>query len=116
MKRLAFDGVMFSGLDGLVVQPGTQVNQLSTSTLISIQFINQSGKKFTIVTDDEALKLIYHPEKSLACSLAAMVQRWSIALSTYNYTVLHTNAKQIQHVDYISRQSLLDKPVTNSNC
>ncbi|CAH8674419.1 unnamed protein product [Schistosoma rodhaini] len=42
------------------------------------------GKKFTIVTDHEALKFIYHPEKSFAPSSAAMVQRWSITLSAYD--------------------------------
>ncbi|CAH8520976.1 unnamed protein product [Schistosoma guineensis] len=74
------------------------------------------GKKFTIVTDHEALKFIYHPGKSLARSSAAMVQRWSIALSAYDYTVQHRSAKQIQHVDYISRQSLQDKPINTSDC
>ncbi|CAI2735531.1 unnamed protein product [Schistosoma spindalis] len=74
------------------------------------------GKKFTIVTDHEALKFIYHPEEALARSSAAMVQRWSIALSAYDYTVQHRSAKQIQHVDYISRQSLQDKPVNTSDC
>ncbi|VDP80553.1 unnamed protein product [Schistosoma mattheei] len=74
------------------------------------------GKKFTVVTDYEALKFIYHPEKSLARSSAAMVQRWSIALSEYDYTVQHRSAKQIQHVDYTPRQLLQDRPVYTSDC
>ncbi|KAH9582851.1 hypothetical protein MS3_00000410 [Schistosoma haematobium] len=74
------------------------------------------GKKFTIVTDHEALKFIYHPEKSLALSSAAMIQRWSIALSAYDYTVQHRSAKQIQHVDHIYRQSLQDRPINTSDC
>ncbi|CAH8507896.1 unnamed protein product [Schistosoma haematobium] len=74
------------------------------------------GKKSTIVTDHEALKFIYHPEKSLARFSAALVQRWSIALSAYDYTVQRRSAKQIQHVDYISRQSLQDKPIITSDC
>ncbi|CAH8588012.1 unnamed protein product [Schistosoma mattheei] len=74
------------------------------------------GKKFTIVTDHEALKFIYHPEKSLASSSAAMVQRWSIALSAYEYTVQHRSAKQIRNVDYISRQPLQDRPINTSDC
>ncbi|VDO99231.1 unnamed protein product [Schistosoma curassoni] len=45
-----------------------------------------------------------------------MVQRWSIALSAYDYTFQHKSAKQIQHVDYISRQSLQDRPVDTSDC
>ncbi|VDP44699.1 unnamed protein product [Schistosoma mattheei] len=53
------------------------------------------GKKFTIVTEQEAFKFIYHPEKSLARSSAAMVQRWNIALSAYDYTVQHSSVKQI---------------------
>ncbi|KER24566.1 hypothetical protein T265_07798 [Opisthorchis viverrini] len=61
------------------------------------------GKPFTIVTDHEALKFIYHPMKSLAKSSAAMVQRWSIALSSYTYDIIHRGAKSIQHVDYLSR-------------
>ncbi|CAH8665954.1 unnamed protein product [Schistosoma rodhaini] len=74
------------------------------------------GKKFTIANDHEALKFIYHPEKSLARSSAAMVQRWSTALSAYDYTVQHRSAKQIQHADYISRQPLQDRPVNTSDC
>ena len=64
------------------------------------------GHKFTIISDHEALKFIFDPNKSLAKSSAAMVQRWSIALSAYDYTIEHRGAKHIQHVDYISRQSL----------
>ncbi|VDP58541.1 unnamed protein product [Schistosoma curassoni] len=74
------------------------------------------GKQFTTVTDHGALKFIYQPEKSLARSSATMVQRWSIALSIYDYTVQHRSAKQIQHVDYISRQLLQDRLVNTSDC
>ncbi|VDP52514.1 unnamed protein product [Schistosoma curassoni] len=63
-----------------------------------------------------ALKFIYHPEKPLARSSAAMVQRWSIALSACDYMVQHRSAKQIQHVDYISQQSLQDRPNNTSEC
>ncbi|CAH8511233.1 unnamed protein product [Schistosoma intercalatum] len=74
------------------------------------------GKKFTIVTDHEALKFIYHPERSSARSSAAMVQRWSIALSSYGYTVQHRSVKQTQHVDNIPRQSPQNGPGNNSDC
>ncbi|MBM6549361.1 RNase H-like domain-containing protein, partial [Streptococcus dysgalactiae] len=61
------------------------------------------GIPFTIVSDHEALKFIYNPTNSLAKSSAAMVQRWSIALSAYDYTIEHRSAKQIPHVDFLSR-------------
>jgi transposase InsO family protein len=64
------------------------------------------GTHFTIITDHEALKFIYDPGKSLARSSAAMVQRWSISLSAYDYEIQHRSAKYIPHVDYVSRQSL----------
>ncbi|KER28597.1 hypothetical protein T265_04640 [Opisthorchis viverrini] len=56
------------------------------------------GEPFTIVTDHEALKFVYHPMKSLAKSSAAMVQRWSIALSSYTYNIIHRGAKSIQAI------------------
>ncbi|VDP50147.1 unnamed protein product [Schistosoma curassoni] len=72
------------------------------------------SRKLTVT--EQALKFICHPEKSLARSSAAMVQRWCIALSAYDYTIQYRSAKQIQHVGYISRQSLQDRPANTSDC
>jgi transposase InsO family protein len=74
------------------------------------------GLKFTIVTDHEALKFIYSPTSSLAKSSAAMVQRWSITLSAYNYTIEHRSAKLIPHVDYLSRTATNDECNANVDC
>jgi hypothetical protein len=63
------------------------------------------GVHFTIITDHEALKFIYSPDKSLAKSSAAMVQRWSVALSAYSYDIQHRHANKIPHADYLSRYS-----------
>lgn len=46
--------------------------------------------------------LTCHPEKSLCESPVAVIQRWSTALSAYDYDVPHS-AKQILHVDYLSK-------------
>ena len=73
------------------------------------------GLKFTIVTDHEALKFIYDPKKSIGRSSAAMVQRWNIFLSAYDYTIEHRNGNQIPHVDFLSRYSAAEAP-SNSNC
>lgn len=74
------------------------------------------GLTFTIATDHEALKFLYHPTKSLAKSSAAMVQRWSIALSSYTYDIVHRSAKTIPHVDYLSRIPFSDSDSSNSDC
>ena len=73
------------------------------------------GSKFTIITDHEALKFIYDPKKSLAKTSAAMVQRWSVALSAYTYDIQHRNAKMIPHADYLSRYSQ-SNDVGDSDC
>ncbi|VDP24407.1 unnamed protein product [Schistosoma mattheei] len=56
--------------------------------------LNVLNVKFTTVTDHEAVKFIYRPEKFLAHSSAAMVQRWNIDLSACDYTVQHRGAEQ----------------------
>ena len=67
------------------------------------------GLHFCIVSDHEALKFIYHPHQSLSKSSAAMVQRWAISLSAYNYTIQHKPANHIPHADYLSRYSSSDE-------
>lgn len=44
-----------------------------------------------------------------------MVQKRNLVLCVYDYTIHHRGAKQIQHADYISRQSLRDKPVITAD-
>ena len=61
------------------------------------------GAHFTIVTDHEALKFIYGPNQSLAKSSVAVIQRWSITLSSYTYNIVHRSAKHISHADLLSR-------------
>ena len=74
------------------------------------------GIPFTIVTDHEALKFIYNPSSSLAKSSAAMVQRWSIALSAYSYTINHRSAKCIPHADFLSRNASSSEVDMNTDC
>ena len=64
-----------------------------------------SGNKFTIITDHQALQYIFHPQKSLSKSTAAMIQRWCIALSAYDYNVCYKPGKDIPHADFLSRFS-----------
>ncbi|CAH8568515.1 unnamed protein product [Dicrocoelium dendriticum] len=74
------------------------------------------GLRFTIVTDHEALKFIYNPSSSLAKSSAAIVQRWSVALSAYNYVIEHRSAKLIPHVDYLSGTATIFETDSEMSC
>ena len=61
--------------------------------------------RFTIVTDHHALQFLFNPNKSVAKTTAAMLQRWSIALGAYNYDIQHKPGKAIPHADFLSRHS-----------
>ena len=63
------------------------------------------GMHFTIVTDHHALQFLFNPNKSVAKTTAAMLQRWSIALGAYNYEIQHRPGKAIPHADFLSRHS-----------
>ncbi|KAH9582584.1 hypothetical protein MS3_00007288 [Schistosoma haematobium] len=59
---------------------------------------------FNILTSN-SFKLSEEPESCLRSLLNA-----------YDYVVQHRSAKQIQRVDYISRQPLQDRPINTSDC
>ena len=59
------------------------------------------GRQFHIVTDHKALQ--YIRIFFLSTSSTAMVQRWALALSTYNYTIQHNSGKNIPQADFLSR-------------
>nr|CAH8830390.1 unnamed protein product [Trichobilharzia regenti]CAH8830393.1 unnamed protein product [Trichobilharzia regenti] len=74
------------------------------------------GTKFHIVIDHQALKFIYNPEKSLNKSSAAMVQRWSLELSAYDYTTENRSAKDIPDAAFLSRYSLFENATNDTDC
>jgi len=67
------------------------------------------GRRFNIVSDHEALKFIFHPTKSLHRNTAAMVQRWAIELSAYDYTFEFKPGTKIPQADFLSRFSSLQE-------
>jgi len=66
------------------------------------------GRKFNIISDHEALKFIYNPERSLHRNTAAMVQRWAITLSAYNYTIEFRKGVKIPQADFLSRHAHME--------
>ncbi len=59
---------------------------------------------------------MYHPHKSLSKNSSAMVQRWSVALGAYRYTIEHRSAKHIQHADFLSRHFHMSPPDPSKDC
>lgn len=56
------------------------------------------GIKFTVVTDCNALKQTLAKQE-----LNAKIARWALELHCYDYVIEHRNARQMQHVDALSR-------------
>ena len=59
------------------------------------------GRKFTIVTDCQALRGIFSTEVTPKSS--GRMTRWAMRLQEYSYEVLHRPGKQCPHVDCLSR-------------
>ena len=61
------------------------------------------GTPFHIVTDHKALEFLLHPTSSVGKTTSAMMQRWALNLSAYNYQICHKPGSDIANADYLSR-------------
>lgn len=64
------------------------------------------GYKFTLITDNKPLSLIFSPKKGIPTAAAARLQRYAVFLSGFNYEIEHRKASEHQNVDYLSRAPL----------
>lgn len=61
------------------------------------------ARKFTLVTDHHPLKYIFDPAKSLNSLSTARIQRWAVALMSYDYHVECRRSEEIPVADALSR-------------
>lgn len=61
------------------------------------------GKEFTIQTDHQSLREIFHPTKNTPAVAAARLQRWAIYLSMFRYKIVYRPGKKMAHADALSR-------------
>jgi len=61
------------------------------------------GHHFEIITDHRALKFIFHPFNATSNVQAAKLQRWSITLSAYDYSIINKPASELIVADFLSR-------------
>lgn len=52
------------------------------------------GKEFTIQTDHQSLREIFHPNKNTPAVAAARLQRWAIYLSMFRYKIVYRPGKK----------------------
>lgn len=67
------------------------------------------GRKFLLVTDNEALSRIFHPKKPLPQMTSARLLRYATFLTGLNYTVKFKKGIENENVDCLSR-SPVDEP------
>ncbi|XP_060599606.1 uncharacterized protein K02A2.6-like [Ruditapes philippinarum] len=61
------------------------------------------GRKFTLITDCQALLSIFSPSKGIPATSAARIQRYAVYLSGFDYDIEYKNTKKHTNVDGMSR-------------
>ena len=69
------------------------------------------GRKFTIKTDHKPLTQLFSPDRAVSPIASARIQRWSLILSGYDYTIQHKSGVTNADADALSCLSLPDSPI-----
>ena len=64
------------------------------------------GRKFTLITDNKPLSLIFGPRKGIPMLAAARIQRWAIQLASYDYDICFRASNKNGNADALSRLPL----------
>ena len=64
------------------------------------------GRHFTLYTDYKPLVRLFDPKQATSSTAAARIQRWSLFLSNYDYTVEHKKGINNSNSDALSRLPL----------
>ena len=62
-----------------------------------------SGRKFSLVTDHQPLLAILGPKATIPTLAAALIQRWAIVLSAYDYEIEYRCSEKHSNCDALSR-------------
>ena len=83
----------------------SQLDKECVSIIFGLKKFNQYvfGRKFTLSTDNKALKHIFVPCTSLSNIAASRLVRWSIILCSYDYDIEYKPRKAHGNADMLSR-------------
>ncbi len=68
------------------------------------------GRHFFIYSDHQPLHRLVNKSKGVPEMAAALIQRWSLILSAYEYSILFRPGKELGHADTLSRLPLPQMP------
>ena len=66
-------------------------------------------KNFTVITDHKPLLGVFSPTKNISPMSSGRIQRWSLLLQGYNFTLRHRSGSLLGTADALSRLPLSDK-------
>lgn len=86
----------------------SQTHREALSIIFALKKFNKYiyGNKFAIYTDHQSLREIFNPKKKTPAVAAARLQRWSILMSMYQYTIVYRPGKKMANADALSRLPL----------
>ena len=70
------------------------------------------GHKFTLVTDNKAIMSLFYPGRNVSPQASGRIQRWSLKLAMYRYTLQFSPTAQHATADALSRLPLPEKPTS----
>jgi len=69
------------------------------------------GRPFTLVTDRKPLLTLFNESRAVPPQASGRIQRWSLTLAAYEYTLLWRLTQQHENADAMSRLPLPEKPL-----
>ena len=86
----------------------SQIEKEAFSIVFGLKRFHQflAGRSFTIITDHRPLLSLFAPDKPAPVHTAARLQRWSLILSSYKYSLQFRKTSEHLDADCMSRLSL----------
>ena len=86
----------------------SQLDKEAFSIVFGIKRFHQylSGRIFTIITDHRPLLSLFAPDRPVPLHVAARLQRWSLVLQSYNYSIEYRNTTARVDADSMTRLPL----------
>ena len=99
----------------------SQLDKEALSIIYGLKRFHQYlyGRKFTIVTDNKPLIHLFKPSAPSPMQSAARLQRWSLILASYDYSIQYRSSVNHSNADSMSRLLLpaeWSPPEENVNC